>query len=115
MCIRDSQSIKEGLTAKILVPYKKDKAFRVSPSVLSLADNGTVGVKIVNAQNIVEFKPVQLLKDTPDYLWLKGIKDLPDTIRLITVGQEFVISGQEVKPIEASTSNNSQNTEPGSL
>ena len=111
----DDQSIKEGLTAKILVPYKKDKAFRVSPSVLSLTDNGTVGVKIVNAQNIVEFKPVQLLKDTPDYLWLKGIKDLPDTIRLITVGQEFVISGQEVKPIEASTSNNAQNTEPGSL
>ncbi len=102
----DDQSIKEGLTAKILVPYKEKKAFRVSPSVLSLADNGAVGVKTVNAQNIVEFKPVQLLKDTPDYLWIAG---LPDQIKLITVGQEFVVAGQEVKPVEV------QNTEPGSL
>jgi multidrug efflux system membrane fusion protein len=104
----DDQTIKEGLTAKILIPYQEDKAFRVSPSVLSLADNGAVGVKIVNAQNIVEFKPVQLLKDTPDYLWISG---LPDTVTLITVGQEFVVTGQKVTPIK----NNTKNAEPGSL
>lgn len=104
----DDQTIKEGLTAKILVPYREGKAFRVSPSVLSLSDNGTVGVKIVNAQNIVEFKPVQLLKDTPDYLWISG---LPDTVTLITVGQEFVVTGQKVTPIK----NNTKNAEPGSL
>lgn len=93
----DDQSIREGLTAKILVPFQEPKAYKVSPSVLSLADDGTVGVKLVNQNNIVEFKPVRLLKDTPDYLWISG---LPDKIQLITVGQEFVISGQTVKPIE---------------
>ena len=94
----DDSSIKEGLTAKIMVPFKEDNAFKVSPSVLSLADDGTVGVKTVNDNNIVEFKPVRLLKDTPDYLWISG---LPSNIQLITVGQEFVIPGQKVKPVES--------------
>lgn len=92
----DDVSIKEGLTAKIMVPFKEDKAFKISPSVLSLSDNGSVGVKVVNENNLVEFKLVRLLKDTPEYLWISG---LPDSIQLITVGQEFVSPGQEVKPV----------------
>ena len=102
----EDQSIREGLTAKILVPFKEPKAYKVSPSVLSLSDNGSVGVKLVNRNNIVEFKAVRLLKDTPDYLWISG---LPDQIQLITVGQEFVISGQTVKPIEAQNNKTGQN------
>ncbi|HPF78487.1 MAG TPA: efflux RND transporter periplasmic adaptor subunit [Alphaproteobacteria bacterium] len=91
-------SIKEGLTAKIKVPIREDVAYKVSPSILSLADDGTVGVKIVNDNNQVEFKPVRLLKDTPEYLWIGG---LPDHVRIISVGQEFVINGQTVKPVPA--------------
>ncbi len=92
----EDYSIKEGLTAKILVPFKENKAYKISPSILSLADDGTVGIKLVNSNNVVEFQAVTLLKDTPDYLWVGG---LPDNIQVITVGQEFVIPGQEVKPI----------------
>lgn len=88
--------IKEGLTAKIKIPVQERKAYKVSPSILSLSDVGAVGVKTVNADNIVEFKPVRLLKDTPDHLWIGG---LPDNIRLIIVGQDFVTSGQEVNPV----------------
>ncbi len=91
-------AIREGLTAKILVPFKEDKAYKISPSILSLADDGTVGVKTVNSNNIVEFRPIKFLKDTPDYLWIGG---LPDSIQVITVGQEFVVSGQKVKPIQS--------------
>jgi len=94
----EDSSLKEGLTAKILVPYEQENAYKISPSILSLADDGQIGVKIVNAQNIVEFKAVELLKDTPDYLWVAG---LPNTVRVITVGQEFVIEGQEVNPIQS--------------
>jgi len=92
----NDMSIKEGLTAKILVPFKENNAYKVSPSILSLTDDGRVGVKIVNTQNIVEFIPVTLLKDTTDYLWITG---LPNPVRIITVGQEFISAGQEVKPI----------------
>ncbi len=90
--------IKEGLTAKINIPIKEAHAYKISPSILSLSDEGAVGVKIVNENNQVEFKPIRLLKDTPKYLWIGG---LPENIRLITVGQEFVISGQTVKPVPA--------------
>ena len=73
---------------------------------MSLADDGTVGVKLVNQNNRVEFKPIRFLKDTPDYLWIGGLED---NIRLITVGQEFVIPGQEVKPIEVKNVQSDQN------
>lgn len=90
--------IKEGLTAKINIPIREENAYKISPSILSLSDDGTVGVKIVNQANQVEFRPVRLLKDTPEYLWIGG---LPPKVRIITVGQDFVISGQIVKPVPA--------------
>lgn len=89
-------AIKEGLTAKIQIPVQEAKAYKISPSILSLADDGTVGIKVVTSDDIVEFMPITLLKDTPEYLWVGG---LPDNIRVITVGQEFVINGQRVKPV----------------
>lgn len=92
----EDNAIKEGLTAKIMIPFNEDKAYKISPSILSLGDDGVIGVKIVDANNIVRFKSVRLLKDTPEFLWING---LPDAVRIITVGQEFVIEGQEVKPV----------------
>ncbi len=92
----DDLMIKEGLTAKILIPVKQAKAYKISPSILSLSDDGTTGVKIVNEDNQVVFMPITLLKDTPSHLWIGG---LPDSVRIITVGQEFVVPGQVVKPV----------------
>ncbi len=92
----EAYKIKEGLTAKIKIPVREMNAYKISPSILSLTDSGAVGVKIVNADNRVEFKEIRLLKDTPEHLWISG---LPETVRIITVGQEFVVSGQEVEPV----------------
>ncbi len=93
----DDMAIKEGLTATVSIPTKKVSAFKISPSILSLTDDGTVGVKIVSDEGIVRFVPIRLLKDTKEFLWVTG---LPKTIRLITVGQEFVITGQQVNPVK---------------
>ena len=88
--------IKEGLTAKIKIPIQEASAYKVSPSILTLSDEGAVGVKLVNMNNEVEFQPIRLLKDTPEYLWIGG---LPEKVQIITVGQEFVIPGQKVTPV----------------
>jgi multidrug efflux system membrane fusion protein len=88
--------IKEGLTAKLQIPLSEAKAYKISPSILTLSDDGTVGVKTVSNENIVRFVPIRLLKDTPEYLWIAG---LPDQVQIITVGQEFVVPGQTVKPV----------------
>ncbi len=90
--------LKEGLTAKVFIPVEAKPAHKISPSVLSLNDGGQVGVKIVGEGDIVEFKPVTILADTPKHMWVGG---LPEKVTLITVGQDFVIHGQRVKPVKA--------------
>lgn len=96
-------TIKEGLTAKLSIPVSSKQAHKISPSILSLNDEGIIGVKTVNSQNIVEFKPVKILSDKPDFMWITGPNE---TDRFITVGQEFVIEGQKVEPV-ASTADGS--------
>lgn len=90
--------IREGLTVKLKIPVHEAGAYKISPSILSLSDDGIVGIKVVNSDNKVEFMPIRLVKDTPKYLWIGG---LPDSIKIITVGQEFVVPGQVVKPIQS--------------
>ena len=91
-------SIKDGLTAKVRISTERKLAHKISPSVLSLNDVGQIGVKIVDAHNKVQFVPVTILSDTSDYMWILG---LPESIRLITVGQDFVSHGQTVQPVVA--------------
>lgn len=90
--------VKEGLTAEIHIPLAEKPAHRISPAILSLDEEGRVGVKIVNAQNIVEFVPVDILSSQPRSMWVTGA---PDEVRVITVGQEFVRTGQQVRPVPA--------------
>jgi multidrug efflux system membrane fusion protein len=61
-----------------------------------LSGEGAIGVKIVDANNEVEFIPVTIVADTTEGIWLVG---LPEMITLITVGQEFVVVGEEVRPV----------------
>ena len=68
----------------------------VTPALLSLADDGAIGLKTVDERNRVRFRPVDIIKDTPAGVWLGG---LPAEVRVITVGQDFVSAGQEVAPV----------------
>ena len=68
----------------------------MSPSVLTLSDEGVVGIKSVGADGTVAFRPVTMIADTPDGIWLGG---LPDEVTVITVGQEYVRAGQRVRPV----------------
>ena len=85
-----------GLTADIVVPLATVPAHQISPSVLALADDGTIGVKIVDDDHVVRFVPITIVADRPDGIWVVGI---PDNATLITVGQDFVADGQTVKPV----------------
>lgn len=92
-------SIRDGLTAEMEIPVSEADAHFVTPSTLTLNDDGVVGVKVVTPENIVAFRPVEIIADEPDGIWLGG---LPRTIRLITVGQEFVLDGERVEPVAGS-------------
>jgi membrane fusion protein, multidrug efflux system len=86
----------QGLSSEMRLPVADLPAHRVSPAILTLADNGDVGVKTLNADNVVEFHTVIIVGDGPDGLWLAG---LPEKVTFITVGQEFVQPGQKVQPV----------------
>ncbi len=88
-------TLRDGVSADIHIPVKKLQAVHISPGILVLDDNGTVGVRIVQ-EGKVYFRPVQIVSDGPDGMWIAG---LPDRVNVITVGQEFVTDGETVKTV----------------
>lgn len=94
------RAIPDGISADVSLPLENIMAHLVSPAILSLTDDGVIGVKIVRDNNSVAFVPVTIVANGATGVWLTG---LPDAITLITVGQEFVTDGQSVIPIDENT------------
>jgi multidrug efflux system membrane fusion protein len=88
-----TRRVVQGLSAELRLPMAPIAAHRVSPAILTLADDGTLGVKTLGEDGIVKFHPVTVVEDGPDGIWLAG---LPSRVTFITVGQEFVTDGQRV-------------------
>ena len=93
----DSQQ-RAGMSATIRVPLETLPAHKVSPALLSLSDEGVLGLKSVNQEGVVQFHAVEILKSERDGMWLGG---LPDEVELITVGQGFVREGDRVEVVSA--------------
>ncbi len=89
-------TIGEGITAEVRLRQDEILAHRVTPAILTLNDDGVVGVKVVGDDDRVAFRRVVIVADTPEGVWLAG---LPERVTLITVGQEFVRDGQRVRPV----------------
>lgn len=89
--------IPDGVTAELRIPLDSSMAHLVSPAILTLTDQGELGVKTLEAGNTVGFHPVSILESVPGGVWIGG---LPEEVILITVGQEFVAVGQAVRPVD---------------
>ncbi|RMD60641.1 MAG: efflux RND transporter periplasmic adaptor subunit [Alphaproteobacteria bacterium] len=90
-------ALADGITAEVTLPLSEVMAHRVSPALLTLNDRGLIGVKTVRSDDTVAFVPVRILDETAEAVWVTG---LPHRARLITVGQEFVVDGQKVRPVD---------------
>ena len=86
--------IKDGLTADLIIKTDKVKAHKISPSILILDDDGKLGVRITNTENIVEFYEIEIVQDSPEGLRATGI---PEGSNIIIQGQGFVEEGQLVQ------------------
>ncbi len=84
--------IRDGETIEIQINLNSNKVHLLPQSVLTLNDAGELGVRTVIDKK-VEFFKIKILRDQKNGLLVKG---LPNTVDVITVGQEFVIDGQEV-------------------
>lgn len=97
-------AVRDGLTAEIRFSLGQERAHFVSPSVLTLNDAGLIGVRTLDDDDIVHFQPVTLLADEPQGVWIGG---LPERVRVIVVGQEFVVEGERVTPVVLAPADNS--------
>tara|TARA_Y100000994_G_scaffold147382_1_gene120663 strand:- start:914 stop:1819 length:906 start_codon:yes stop_codon:yes gene_type:complete len=87
------RTIRDGVSAEIYIKGKEEAAHKISPAILSLNDQGNLGVRTVTANNRVEFKEINILEDTNSGMWVSG---LGEEARIITLGQEYVFQGQTV-------------------
>lgn len=89
--------LRDGVTAEIAVHADPVMAHFISPALLTLNDAGEIGIRLVDADQIVRFIAVEIIADTQNGIWITGP---PEQARIITVGHEYVIEGL---PVEIST------------
>jgi multidrug efflux system membrane fusion protein len=89
--------IRSGITAAIEIPLTATPAHLLPSSLISLDDSGVTGVYAVDKDDKVVFHPVKLLSLGRDGAWVSG---LDGEVRLITVGQHYVLPGQTVEPVD---------------
>lgn len=87
--------IPAGISAQLRIPTGEMTAHFVSPAILSLDTDGTLGIKTVNAENVVEFHKIAIVRAQTDGIWISG---LPDQAQIISIGQGFVNDGETVDP-----------------
>jgi len=96
-----SNQVVDGITAKLIIPVQEITAHRIASSLLTLDDEGIMGIKAVNGFNKVVFYRIEIAGEDKKGLWVTG---LPEEISIITVGQEYVAPGQLINPINISRS-----------
>ena len=90
-------AIRSGITAEMQVSADEISAHLIPSSALTLDDLGLLGVKIIDANQTVRFRNIEIVGDNTSLLepgvWVSGLEG---EVNLITIGQEIVFPGQVV-------------------
>lgn len=89
-------SLYSGISAELRIAVGDERAHFLSPAVLTLDDDGQVGVKTVTVDDRVAFHAIALVRAEAGGVWVTG---LPAQTRVITRGQGFVVTGETVQPV----------------
>ena len=88
------RSLPSGTSVQVRIPVEEVKAHRISPALVTLDPDGRLGIKIIEGEDRVAFHPIDPMRADSEGLWVGG---LPETVRIITVGQGFVSAGESVR------------------
>lgn len=91
-------ALRDGVTAEFTVFTEEQSAHKVPRASLVLNDEGEIGLRTLDKDNIVVFTPVRLIGETPSGVWVSGVAG---ELRLIVRGQEYVTAGQKVSAVSA--------------
>ena len=97
--------IPAGMTAEVRLSVAPQPAVIVPRSVITLSDDGVIGLRVVGADNLAQFVPVMLIDDTEAGLVVAGV---PTGVRIITAGQDLVRDGDQVIVVDAALTQVSQ-------
>ena len=86
--------LRDGVTAEFDIFASASSAHHLPRSALTLDDRGRIGVRVLDAENFVQFNAITLIGEDETGIWVAG---LPTTPKVILRGQDFVREGQEVK------------------
>lgn len=86
--------IRSGLSAQVRISTGVGPAHLVPSTTLVLDSAGRQGVRYVIDGDRVAFSPVTVLDETPQGVWIVGLRG---PARVITVGQSYVSEGQKVR------------------
>lgn len=90
--------IGQGMTAELRIPLPAQSAHHVSPSVFLLDDQGKIAVMTVDGDDVARLRRIVVLGSDDEGAWISG---LPESVRIVTVGQQLVSDGDPVTPVEA--------------
>lgn len=85
-----------GVSAELHIAVGKTQAHFISPAVLTLDESGRLGVKTLNSDNRVVFKPVTVVRTESHGVWVEGLNAREN---IIARGQGFVLPGEKVNPV----------------
>jgi membrane fusion protein, multidrug efflux system len=86
--------LSSGMTAEVELLAVPQRAVVVPRSVITLNEDGALGVRIVDADSVARFAEVSIIDDTPEGLVVTGV---PDAVRIIVAGQDLVRDGETVE------------------
>lgn len=86
--------VRAGLSAQVRITTGAGPAHLVPSTTLVLDSAGQQGIRYVVDGNRVAFSPVTVLDETPQGVWVVGLRG---PVQVITVGQSYVSEGQTVR------------------
>lgn len=92
--IKNKDNIYSGLSSNVSINFNKIKGLKISPYILTVHKE-KLGIKYIS-KNKVKFSEVKIIKTFPNNnVLIKG--DLPNSFKLITLGQDYIEVGEELK------------------
>jgi membrane fusion protein, multidrug efflux system len=89
-----------GMSAEIVLHADAITAVTLPRSVVTIADSGALGIRVVGEDDTVRFLSVEVVDDTPDGLVLEGV---PAGADVIISGQDLVRDGETVRTERAAS------------
>ena len=88
-------TLKGGVTASVTIKTGTTMAQNIPSKILTLDNDGTVGVRYLDFDDVVRFARVTTIDEDANGIWVTG---LPENTRIITQGQDFVAVGTKANP-----------------